>query len=54
MWGEGVRGMCVGGGGKGYVWGGGGVSGVCRHRQDIARHRCVTTRPKGQVTMPPT
>ena len=24
MWGEGVRGMCVGGGGKGYVWGGGG------------------------------
>ena len=45
MWGEGVRGMCGGGGG---------VSGVCRHRQDIARHRCVTTRPKGQVTMPPT
>ena len=25
-----------------------------RRRQDIARHRCVTTRPKGQVTMPPT
>ena len=25
-----------------------------RRRQDIARHRCVTTRPKGQVTRPPT
>ena len=24
-----------------------------RRRQDIARHRCVTTRPKGQVTSRP-
>ena len=23
------------------MWGGGGVSGVCRHRQDIARHRSM-------------